>query len=108
MVTSLDSNLLLSIYNSRLGLSSGGSSSTAFAPAQRVAPTAPWAQQQTPASSTAAVKAALAGRDLINENGAQLDLPGASEDYRKLFALYQGLTTLGDLAAQMQKKGVTS
>ena len=107
MVTSLDSNLLLSIYTARSGSSGGGG---AGVPARRVAPTAPWskAQTPTPAKATEAVKAALAGRNLINENGAQLDLPGASDDYRKLFALYKGLTVLGDLATESQKKGLTS
>ena len=40
-------------------------------------------------------RAAPAGRKLIiDEGAAKLDLPGASADYKKLFALYQGLGTL--------------
>lgn len=108
MVTPIDSNLLLSYYSSRAGISSGlgsGSSSTVKA---KVAPTAPWSQEATPAATSAAVKSALQGRKLINESAAQLDLAGSSADYRKLFALYQGLSTLSGLVDQFQKKGLTS
>jgi hypothetical protein len=90
MVTSLDSNLLLNYYNARFGLPATDDSGFASTPAKKVAPTAPWTQQTTTAQTSAAVKAVLAGRGFIDEGGAQLDLPSASEDYRKLFALYQG------------------
>jgi hypothetical protein len=109
MVTSIDPNLLLSYYSSRTP--SGGLGASVSSGTKRVAPTAPWSKipspEQAAASASANVKAALMGRGFINENSAQLDLPGASTDYRKLFTLYQGLSTLGDLAAQIQKKGVT-
>ncbi|WP_293898036.1 hypothetical protein [Phenylobacterium sp.] len=109
MVTSIDSNLLLSYYNARAGIGGGtGGASGSSAATAKVAPTAPWTKDATPAQTTAAVKSALAGQKLINEGAAQLDLPGASEDYRKLFALYQGLATMGDLAAQSQKKGLST
>lgn len=108
MVTSIDPSLLLGIYNSRLGASGGMDLSSPSTAKQRVAPTAPWTQPTTPEAASAAVKAALSGRKLINENAAQLDLPNASTDYRKLFALYQGLSTLSGLVDQVQKKGLTS
>ncbi|HEX7944312.1 MAG TPA: hypothetical protein VF495_06580, partial [Phenylobacterium sp.] len=112
MVTSLDSNLLLSIYNSRLPQAPGSILSGSGTAKAKVAPTAPWSQTPSPKESadqaSAAVKAVLAGHKFVDENNAQLDLPNASQDYRKLFALYQGLATLGDLAAQAQKKGVTA
>jgi len=77
-------------------------------PHKPVAPTPPWQQPaETPAQSSAAVTSALAGHPLINENAAQLDLPGASTDYKKLFALYQGLTTLTDLANRATQKGLS-
>jgi hypothetical protein len=109
MVTSIDTSLLLGIYNTRAGVSGGvGLGGGSFTPRAKVAPTAPWTTEPTPAEASAAVKAALAGRKLVNENAAQLDLPGASTDYRKLFALYQGLSTLNGLVDQVQKKGLTS
>ena len=103
MVTSLDSNLLLSIYNSRLPQAPGSILSGSGTAKAKVAPTAPWSQTPSPKESadqaSAAVKSVLAGHKFLK---------GASQDYRKLFALYQGLATLGDLAAQAQKKGVTA
>lgn len=109
MVTSIDPSLLLGVYNTRSGVSGGLSTSGASSGAsKKVAPTAPWTQTQTPAEASAAVKAVLAGRKFINENAAQLDLPGASEDYRKLFSMYQGLSTLNSVVEQFQKKGLTS
>ncbi|HEX7885695.1 MAG TPA: hypothetical protein VF474_06935 [Phenylobacterium sp.] len=107
MVTSIDTSLLLGLYNTRAGVG-GGLTAGGSAPRQRVAPTAPWTKPPAPAEATAAVKAVLAGRNFVNENAAQLDLAGASTDYRKLFALYQGLSTLSGLVDQIQKKGVTS
>lgn len=104
MVTAIDSNLLLSLYGARTGGSGVGTNT----PAKRVAPSAPWTRTVTPAESSEAVKAALQGRRLVDESSAQLDLPGASADYRKLFALYQGLSVLGDLASEAQKRGLAT
>ncbi len=87
-VTSMD---LSSLY----APSSSGNSST---PSRPVAPTPPWNTTETTAKASANVQVALAGQSFINENAAQLDLPSASTDYRKLFALYQGLSSLMDLA----------
>ncbi len=76
-------------------------------PTKRVAPTPPWQTPETPKQASAAVASALAGHGLINENAAQLDLQGASADYKKLFALYRGLTTLTDLANRATQKGLS-
>lgn len=108
MVTPIDTSLLLGYYNSRAGISSGAGLGGSSTPRAKVAPTAPWTNTPTPAEASAAVKAALAGRKVVNESAAKLDLPGASEDYRKLFALYSGLSTLNGLVEQIQKKGLTS
>lgn len=75
-------------------------------------PTAPWSTS-APASIAvpqpdALVRAALGGRSFVNEGAAQLDVSGASADYRKLFALYQGLETLNALANRASVKGLTS
>jgi hypothetical protein len=69
-------------------------------PAKRVAPTAPWNLAKAPIQSSANVQSALAGQPIVNENAAQMDLPGASADYKKMFALYQALDTLSTIAAQ--------
>jgi hypothetical protein len=112
MVTPIDSNLLLGFFNARMGISSGGVGTSGgvggVSTTKKYAPTAPWSSLATPANTSADVKAALAGRRFINETSAKLDLPGASDDYRKLFAMYQGLSVLAGLADQIQKKGLTS
>ncbi|WP_395670704.1 hypothetical protein [Phenylobacterium sp.] len=106
-VTPIDMSVLLGLYQSRAGIPASGGAGTT----PKVAPTAPWTKTpsatQAAAEASATVRAALAGRKMIDENAAQLDLPGASADYRKLFALYQGLTTLNDVASRAQAKGLT-
>src|SRR5689334_1284431 len=110
MAVTFDANLLTSIDRSRLGLQAAGGGAAAGGPqvTRRVAPTAPWTRETTPVQMSAAVRSVLAGANLITANAAQLDLPGASQDYRKLFALYQGLSTLDAIAQQSQAKGVTA
>ena len=108
MVTSIDPNLLLNFYSSRTGSGGGLGQNTSGIPARKVAPTAPWSRQAAPIDTPAAVRAVLAGRKFVNEGATKLDLLGASADYKKLFALYQGLSTLGGLAEAAQRKGITS
>jgi hypothetical protein len=122
MTVNLDNSYLLALYGSStsssdmaslLGSSSSAVSAAAnaAAAAAKKAPTAPWSvtlpADQAAKDATAAVKAALAGHKLIDEDAAQLDVKGASTDYKKLFALYNGLNTLTDLANRYQAKGVT-
>ena len=73
---------------------------------RKTQPTAPWAIGVKLPEPDSVVRAALAGRRLINEDAARLDLPGASSDYRKLFALYQGLSSLSALANRAGQRGV--
>ena len=96
-----------------LGLFGGSSTATsmggfATAPARKkVQPTAPWTPGAKVPDQSAGLRAALAGRRVINEGTTQLDLPGASNDYKKLFALYQGLETLRALTARAGVRGVS-
>lgn len=86
---------LSSYYLAKEGISSSSSSSAAAN-----APAAPWTTANgTPPVSTA-VQNAVDGQALINPSAATLNAPGgsSSEDYKNLFALYQGLNTLADLA----------
>jgi len=110
MTVTFDANLLTSIYQSKLGLANvaSGGALPGTGVTKKVAPSAPWLREPTPVQVSATVRSALAGANLINENAAKLDLAGASQDYRKLFALYQGLSTLDALAVQYQAKGVTA
>jgi hypothetical protein len=108
----IDSNLLSSYYQAKLGTTlanaSGGGGQATVGGKPKYAPTAPWATNSTALRADALVKQAMAGRSLINENAAQLDLKGASEDYKKLFALYQGLNSLYGLAEKASGKGVSA
>ncbi len=100
MTISFDSNVLLAYYQSRTGqtVAGGGVAPTKYAP------TPPWQTQTAP--TPAALRSALAGGQLIDENAAKLDLSGASNDYKRLFALYQGMSTLSGLIERAQTKGV--
>nr|WP_221230632.1 transcriptional regulator [Brevundimonas variabilis] len=85
--------------------SSGSSAPTAAR--KKVQPTAPWSAGAKVPDQSASLRAALAGRRVINEGTTQLDLPGASNDYKKLFALYQGLETLRGLTARAGVRGIS-
>lgn len=106
MVTSINQTFLSGLFggssssSSDDGLSALATSSTQSiqTPAVRYAPTAPWTKTEAAAAISQRVKDALAGRKFIDESKQQLDLPGASADYRRLFALYNGLATLTSIA----------
>ena len=114
MTIGFDTSILTQWYASKAGITSpAGGSAGGSAPPAKYAPTAPWnpGQQSTadvPALQTAAVQKAMSGGKLIDESAAKLDLAGASDDYKKLFALYQGLGTLSAIADQMKAKGLTT
>jgi hypothetical protein len=115
MTIGIDSSLLLSIYQSKLGVlglgmagATGGTTGTAAAPPPKpVAPTPPWSTVPTTQETSDDVAHAMAGGDFIDENAAKLDLPGASQDYKKLFTIYQALTTLQNVASQMNQTGLS-
>ncbi|RYG15994.1 MAG: hypothetical protein EON96_09580 [Caulobacteraceae bacterium] len=93
----------------------GGTSSTAFSTTTAAAlakskaqPTPPWSTSVKAPDQSALLRAALGGRDLINEGAAQLDVKGASADYQKLFALYQGLETMNAMVGRAATKGVSA
>lgn len=104
----INNSYLLGLYG---GSFTGSNASALTALTTRKAqPTAPWSTSGgTKAPEPGALlRAAMAGRDLINEDAAQVDVGGASADYRKLFALYRGLESLTALANRASTKGLTS
>ncbi len=119
MVVSFDPNILASYYQAKVALvaaNAGGSAasgtgtgtaSTSASASTQYAPTPPWTSSTAPAASTL-VQNVLNGLPFINQNAAQLDMPGASDDYRSLFSLYQGLNALSGLATQAGASGATS
>jgi hypothetical protein len=70
-------------------------------------PTAPWSST-VKSEPSALVRAALGGQRFVDLRAPVLDAKGAAEDYRRLFALHQGLTMLDALAARADTKTVTS
>lgn len=108
MVIGIDSSLLLGYYQAKSSLGTSSATGGTSAATTKVAPTPPWQSQPTAKQISANVTAALAGRKIIDENAAQLDLAGAGTDYRKLFALYQGIGTLSELANEIKDKGTTA
>ncbi|MGZ9098259.1 MAG: transcriptional regulator [Brevundimonas sp.] len=104
----INNSYLLGLYGmSADAVSAFSAASSAVAP-RKTQPTAPWASGVKVPEPDSLVRAALAGRRLINEDAGRLDLPGASSDYRKLFALYQGLNSLTALANRADERGVGS
>jgi hypothetical protein len=84
-------------------LTSGGSAT----PPILYAPTPPWQAAAQPAASQL-VRQALSGAQLFNASSVQVNLPGASADYKNLFALYSGLNSLQAIANAATAKNVTS
>ncbi|MFI4974178.1 MAG: beta strand repeat-containing protein [Caulobacterales bacterium] len=105
MTISISNSSLLGWYQSFFGGSgtgvpaaTTGTGSASVSATPRYAPTPPWDPAVKQPAQSALVQAALGGAPLINVDAAKLDLAGASADYKKLFALYQGVSTLYDLA----------
>ncbi|MGA0599602.1 hypothetical protein ACO2Q3_02745 [Caulobacter sp. KR2-114] len=121
MVISFDPNILVSYYQSKVaqaaasasvpqlsGATGSGTSTAKVSAHGQYAPTPPWDASSGAARESTLVQNALSGMPFINQNAAQLDMPGASSDYSSLFALYQGLNTLYGLADQASTVGVSS
>ncbi|HEY1752448.1 MAG TPA: hypothetical protein VGG29_14405 [Caulobacteraceae bacterium] len=119
----MSTNVLLGWYSSFFGgsgtnpqgltTSSSGSSSslltssaTTSVASTLYAPTPPWQTAQPNQSQL--VKQAMGGAKLFNPSAARLDLPGASSDYKNLFALYSGLNSLYSIATEASAKSTTS
>jgi len=109
-VITFDTNLLASYYASRSGTASllnvpiKSTSPTGTSKA----PTAPWDVKSTADDSADLAKKALLGAKFIRESNISLDLAGASQDYKKLFTLYQGLNTLQGIVEKAQEKNVSA
>ena len=89
------------------GPSTGSSASTDVAAAN---PTAPWAALSTATRTSDLVKGVLAGHRFIDTTTAKLDVSGAdptvNQNYKNLFALYQGVSALNGLATQAQDSNI--
>src|SRR3984885_11572910 len=112
MTISIDSSLLLSYYDLKAGVpasssSGSGSSSTTSS----TAPITPWSKTPTTAQTNSLVQSVINGQSLINPTAAKLSVAAGTpnfNNYKNLFALYQGLTTLQDLATQANSPGISA
>jgi hypothetical protein len=109
MTVTFNTSALLSWYQAKADVPAGGSSSTtsSASTSKTKAPTPPWSTTPTAAQTNAKVQAALSGQSIINPSASKTTTSssGASTtstnpNYNSLFTLYQGLSTLSDLATQ--------
>ncbi|MEG0819653.1 MAG: transcriptional regulator, partial [Brevundimonas sp.] len=85
------------------------SGSSGAASTVRKQPTAPWSTTVKPPAQSDLLRAALSGRRFFNEAATTLDLQTKSSgDYRKLFALNQGLSLLESITNRAGQKGVSA
>ena len=101
----IDNSYLLGLYGGTASTTTPYSTATALAQS-KAQPTPPWSSTVKAPEQSAMLRAALGGRNFINEGAAQLDIKGASSDYKKLFALYAGLESMNALANRAATKGV--
>jgi hypothetical protein len=110
-VIGFDTNLLLTYYQSRSGTgatTAGSGATSGLLGGSTKAPTAPWSTLSKAPEVSDLMKSVLMGRKFINEDATQLDVKGASDDYRQLFTMHEGLATLEALAKRADEKGVTA
>lgn len=103
MTVTFDTSVLLGWYQSQAtqaGIAASGAGSGVGATMGRTGPvpSAPWNVRGGTPTNSALVGAALSGKPFIDEKAAKLDVPAANADYKKLFAMNQGLVTLEALA----------
>ncbi|MBW8304904.1 MAG: transcriptional regulator, partial [Brevundimonas sp.] len=104
----IDNSYLLGLFGGTASTALDTTTAATLRQAARKQPTPPWSTTVEAPKADALVRGALGGRKFINEDAARLDVKSASADYRKLFALYQGLDTLNALVNRSVTKGVGS
>ena len=103
----INNSYLLGLYGGTASTTTSYSTATALAQS-KAQPTPPWSSTVKAPEQSALLRAALGGRNFINEGAAQLDIKGASSDYKKLFALYAGLESMNALVNRAGVKGVAA
>lgn len=115
--TDVLTNYFATKYGTGVATSSDGtsSSSTVSGPTKTTSPTgqsqapdAPWYGTTGMASESTLVQNVMNGQNFINSNAVTSNVNGASEDYNKLFTLYQGLNALEGVATAAQQKNVSA
>lgn len=101
----INNSYLLGLYGGTASTTTPYSTLSALSQS-KAQPTPPWSTTVKAPEQSALLRAALGGRNFINEGAAQLDIKGASADYKKLFALYSGLESMNALVNRAGTKGV--
>lgn len=101
----IDNSYLLGLFGGAFTSADFGASGAPARTARRQ-PTAPWSSGAVVPQADERVRAALGGRRVIDEDAYTLDAGDSSGDYKRLFALYQGLETLTALTNRAAVKGV--
>jgi hypothetical protein len=101
----INNSYLLGMYGlSPMNYGSSGGTSTV-----KKQPTAPWSTSAKPQAQSDLLRAALSGRRFIDESATKLDVQTKSSgDYRKLFAMSQGLSLLEAITKRAGEKGVSA
>src|SRR5271155_5279330 len=100
MTISINSNVLLNYYQAKAGVplttasTSTSSSSTTSTTTASTNPTAPWTTTPTASQTNSLIESVLSGQAFVNPSASKVSVPGASPNYKNLFALYQGLSAL--------------
>jgi hypothetical protein len=101
----INNSYLLGMY----GLAPMPSGSSGAASTVKKQPTAPWSESVKPQAQSDLLRVALSGRRFINEATTSLDVQGVSSgDYRKIFAMYQGLSMLQAITERAGQRGVSA
>lgn len=91
------------------GLAPTTSGSSGAASTVKKQPTAPWNASVKPQAQSDLLRTALSGRRFINEATTSLDMQSVSSgDYRKIFAMYQGLSMLEAITQRAGQRGVSA
>ncbi len=103
MVISISASLLTSYLDAKVGIqttSSGASTASSLSPSSVANLVPPWQSTSTAPKQSALVSQALNGGSFFNPSSAQLTAPSVTnaQDYKNLFALYQGINALQGLA----------
>jgi hypothetical protein len=107
MTTGISSAILLNYYQSKAGVALTGTSGSTGSTSSSTNPSPPWSAKTTQRQTNALIQTAMSGGALFNPNTVKVSVPNASPNYKNLFALYQGVTALQDLANQAAGTGVT-
>jgi hypothetical protein len=112
MAIGISSSALLNYYQAKAGVSltaSGGSGIAGSTTGSTIStgPTPPWTNTASVRQINSLIQSAMSGQSLFNPNAVKVSDPNASPNYKNLFALYQGVAALQDLANEAGTKGVT-